>query len=85
MSGLKTPKGERVCVGYYNQGGELIFILTVKGGLSDWFYLYEKDGEAFKKLGKGHSPPELEKKFGVVEAMNGGGGKPCRRKKSVVE
>lgn len=66
--GTGIPKGERVWTGYYNRKGELLFVITSKEA-RDWYFLYEREGEGFKKLGKAKSPPELEKKFHVKEKM----------------
>lgn len=67
---LKLPKGEQSWVGYYNRSGERIFLLTSKENSREWYYLYEVvDGTALKKLGRAHTPPELEEKFHVVEKM----------------
>ncbi len=65
---LVYPKGERVFTGYYNSGGELLFILTAKEA-RDWYFLYECSGGVFKKLGRARTPPELEERFGVYEKM----------------
>ena len=66
----KPPKGERALVGYYNADGKRLFLLTEKSKSDGWFYLYEDIGEGeIKKLGKAHSPPELEEKFKVIEKM----------------
>lgn len=67
---LKIPKGEESWVGYYNSNGERIFLLTSKEGNREWYYLYEViNGTELKKLGKSHSPIELEQKFKVIEKM----------------
>ena len=70
MSGLVYPKGERVWVGYYNRQGELLFILTSKE-TRDYYFLYAVEDGKFKKLGRAKSPPELEIKFRVNEAIHG--------------
>ena len=60
MADLKYPKNERVWTGYYNKDDELLFIMTSRENDRSWYFLYEnRDGE-FKKLGKAHSPAELE-------------------------
>lgn len=69
MSSPKYPKDERICVGYYSVDNELLFILTSKKPSNGYFYLYELDGGSFKKLGKAHSPKELEDKFDVEKKM----------------
>lgn len=64
----KYPRNEHVWVGYY-KGDDLMFILTSKQNDRTWFFLYQLvDGE-FKKLGKAHTPPELEEKYGVNQAI----------------
>lgn len=71
MPPLKLPKSETLWVSYYNRAGELIFILTSKENSRDWYCLYEVvDGTALKKLGRAHTPPELEEKYDVNERMN---------------
>lgn len=69
MAELKYPKGEEIWVGYYNKNHELIMILTSKEGSRDWYYLYERTGNSFKKLGKSHSPKELDEKFDTRRRM----------------
>ena len=66
---LKYPKGERVFVGYYDKAGELLFIITSKEPLRDWYTLYALENGVFKKLGRAREPPELEGKFRVCEKM----------------
>lgn len=68
---IQYPKGEIVWVGYYNQNGECIFILTSKPA-RDYYFLYEVNADgSLKKLGKTKEPPELERKFCVYEQMTG--------------
>ena len=69
MSNLKYPKGERVCVGYYNVQHELLFIMTSKETSRDYYFLYELVDGTFRKLGKARSPKELEAKFDVEKKM----------------
>ena len=69
MPGLKIPKGEHAWMGYYNKEDELLFLLTSRENDRSWFFLYENlDGE-LKKLGKAHTPTELEEKYKVTEKM----------------
>ena len=66
----KCPKGEKGWVRYYNRAGEPIFLLTGRENSRDWYYLYEiADGGILKKLGRAHTPSELEEKFHVDERM----------------
>lgn len=65
MNEPKYPKGERVWVGIYNKGHELMFIITSKESSRDYYYLYELTGGVLKKLGRARSPKELEEKFEV--------------------
>ena len=70
MAALKVPKGEQTWVGYYNRKGERIFLLTSKQNSREWYFLYEvcEDGK-LKKLGRAHTPTELEEKYQVAEKM----------------
>lgn len=65
MSEPKYPKAERVWVSYYGTNHELLFILTSKESSREYYFLYELVDGAFKKLGKGRSPKELEEKYNV--------------------
>jgi hypothetical protein len=66
---IKIPKGEHAWMGYYNKEDELLFLLTSRENDRSWFFLYEnRDGE-LKKLGKAHTPTELEEKYKVTEKM----------------
>ena len=69
MSEIAYPKGERAWTGYYNRKGELLFVLTTKPFDRSWFFLYENRDGTLKKLGKAHSPAELEEKYKVTEKM----------------
>ena len=85
---LKYPKGERGWVSYYDPNGELLFIMTSKENDRSWYFLYKIENGKMVKLGKAHTPPELEKQYGVPEAMHGNAEQPkksCRKKKVVVE
>lgn len=62
------PRGERVWVGYYTKEHQLMFIMTSKE-TRDFYYLYELVDNKFKKLGKAHSPKELEEKFEVDKRL----------------
>lgn len=66
---LKYPKGERAFTGYYNQAGELLFVLTSKEPAREWYYLYAHENGVLKKLGKAREPPELIEKYHVYEKM----------------
>lgn len=68
---LKMPKGEQVWVRYYNIKGEPVALLTSKSS-RDFYFLYEvkPDGTIFK-LGKAHTPIELEEKFDVHSRTDG--------------
>ena len=70
MDEPKVPKGEIGWVGYYNRSGKLIFVLTSKEKDRSWYFLYEVNGNTMKKLGKAHTPPELENKYHVLEKMH---------------
>ena len=86
---LKHPKGERGWVSYYDTAGNLLFIMTSKENDRSWYFLYKIEDGKMKKLGKARTPPELEEKYGVIEAMHGPQPEPPkktgRRKKVVVE
>lgn len=66
---MNYPKGEKVWVSYRTENGELRFILTSKQQSRDVYFLYEVDGNSFKKLGKSKSPLELEEKFNVHDKL----------------
>ena len=65
---MTYPKGETVWVGYYDNNHKLRFILTSKEN-REYYFLYERDGDAFKKLGRSRSPKELEEKFEVDKRL----------------
>lgn len=62
------PRGEIPWIRYQNAKGELKFLLTSKEA-RDWYFLYCYVDGKFEKLGKAHTPPELEKKFNVIKEM----------------
>ena len=68
---LKYPKGETVWVSYRTTKNETRFILTSKSDDRSWYFLYELQGDTFKKLGKSKSPYELEEKFNVNARLRG--------------
>lgn len=53
---------------YKKLSGEVVGVITSNQSCNV-FYFYEFDGNDFKKLGKGNSPPELERKFRIEEMM----------------
>lgn len=53
---------------YKKLSGEVVGVITSNQSCNV-FYFYEFDGNDFKKLGKGNSPPELECKFRIEERM----------------
>ncbi len=65
----RYPRGERVWVGYYDKGHDLMFILTSKESSREFFFLYELVDGSFKKLGRARSPKELEAKFDVEKKL----------------
>lgn len=67
-SDLVYPKGERVWVGYYTKGHNLLFIMTSKEP-RDFYYLYELIDGNFQKLGRAKSPQELEEKFEIDKRL----------------
>ena len=67
MAVLKIPKNEIQWKTILKKG-KPIFVIT-SNQLRDWYYLYEVDGEDYKKLGKARTPLELEIKFKVDEKM----------------
>lgn len=69
---LKYPKGERGWVSYYNPSGELLFIMTSKENDRSWYFLYKIENGKMVKLGKAHTPPELEEKYHVDESIASG-------------
>lgn len=68
ISKVAYPRNEFVWVQYYNNVGELEYIITSKQ-LRDCYYLYEYEDGSFIKLGKAQSPVDLETKFKVVERI----------------
>lgn len=69
MDKVSCPRGEKVWVGYYNASGELRFIVTSKEKSRDNYFLYEFLDGQFKRLGKSHSPKELEEKLGILAKL----------------
>ncbi len=61
--GFIYPKGETVWMQYHAAGGELRYIMTSKTGDRNTYHVYELADGAFRKLGRGKSPAELEKKY----------------------
>ena len=86
---LKYPKGERGWVSYYDPDGQLLFIMTSKEHDRNWYFLYKIEDGKMVKLGKAHTPPELEERYKVNEALHGSqpkkSRKSCKEKKPVVE
>lgn len=68
---IKYPKGETVWVSYRTTKNETRFILTSKNDDRTWYFLYELQGDTFKKLGKAKSPHELEEKFNIRDRILG--------------
>ena len=68
---LKNPKGERTWVSYYNKEGNLVFVMTSKENSRDWYFLYRVEDGKMIKLGKARTPPELEERYQVDEAIRG--------------
>lgn len=69
---IKYPKNETVWVIYKDIDGRPVCIITSKL-TGDYYFLYEvlPDGE-LNKLGRAHSPTELEEKYDVNTRMMGG-------------
>ena len=59
---LKIPKGERVWVQYFDSKSNLAFVLTSKEASRDFYFLYESAKDGLHRLGKAHSPMELEER-----------------------
>ena len=68
MDEIKCPKGEIVCVRYYNINGELMFVLTNKP-LAEVYFLYEVVNNKLEKLGKAKTPPKLEEMYDVKKKL----------------
>lgn len=64
---IKYPKGEIVWCRYCRDG-ELLFAMTSKPA-RDFYYLYKREGDGMKKLGRSKDPRELEKKYKVYEEI----------------
>lgn len=61
---IKIPKGERLWVTYEDDDKTPRYVVTTKGFLRDYYYLYSVDADgSVKKLGKDKSPIELENKY----------------------
>ena len=60
---LPFPKGETVWVQYHEKTGELHHIMTTKKGDRNTYYLYVLENGAWKRLGRGKSPVDLENKY----------------------
>lgn len=61
-------KSELELVEYKRTSGEVVGVITSNQS-RNVFYFYEFDGHDYRKLGKGNSPPELERKFKIEERM----------------
>ena len=61
-------KNEIEYVEYKRASGEIVGVITSNQS-RNIFYFYEFDGQEYRKLGKGNSPPELERKFKLEERM----------------
>ena len=62
-------KNERQITEYYERGGTRpVAILTSKEP-SNVFFLYERVGDDYVKLGKGNSPLELEERYDIRSRM----------------
>ena len=61
---MNYPKGETIWVSYYNNKGDLIFVITSKT-TRDYYYLYEVVNNELKKLGRSKTPTELEEKYNI--------------------
>ena len=64
----KIPKDERVWMSYRSSDGKIRFVVTSKASRETYF-LYEADGEGFKKLGKSPSPAQLEEKYEIMKQL----------------
>lgn len=69
MEKVKIPTGEIIWVGYNNLEGNLIHIISSKAN-RDWYYLYERVGGDWKKVGKEKDPESLVRKYKVMDKMN---------------
>lgn len=66
---MGIPKNEHAFTGYYNRSGELLFVIAAKEA-RDFYFLYEVQGDTYKKLGRSKNPLELVEKYKVIEKMN---------------
>ena len=64
----KTPAREKSVVIYRNNLGEDIFLITRING-ENIFTLYKICKDGLKKVGKSHSPIDLEERFNVINEM----------------
>lgn len=56
------PRTEHIWLTNTTASGE-VFYITSKENSRDTYYIYRKTDSGVEKLGKGKSPPELEKKY----------------------
>lgn len=68
MSDYKFPKGEIPITDLADKNGNVIFVIT-EHKIRGLYYLYDVSKGVAIKLGKGESPPELERKFNTAEKM----------------
>lgn len=62
MTGIKLPKSEELWARCYNSAHELVYFIT-SDLQRNFYFFYEVSSGVSKKLGKGKSPKELEKKY----------------------
>ncbi len=68
MSDMSYPKGEKVCIIYVNTSGEEQLVMTEKD-MHTSFTLWEREENAWKKLGRAKTPTELEDEHDVLSRL----------------
>lgn len=71
LASVKIPRGEKTVMSYFTYDGkEPLFVMTQKTGSDELYVLYEVEPDGnLKKLSRGSSPIEMEKKHKVVERI----------------
>jgi len=66
---IKYPKKEIVWVSYYNECGDLCYVMT-SSPLRDMYFLYEiKSDGSLARLGKSATPSYLEEKYSIINLL----------------
>ena len=66
---LPVPRGERIWKRFSDSSGTVRFFITSKQDSRDFYFLYELQDGAPRKLGRARSPLELERKYDVENVL----------------